>query len=371
MDNPFRYGCVVSGDHFCERTKAERELRAFVKAGQNVFVQGERRMGKTSLVRKAVSGVRGERLVYVDLYCIGSQSDLCRRVTEGVGRANESMPFLKRVMAFASRLRPSLSFDATDGSPKITVDALAAEEPASLGIVMSMLEKIAADGKTCIVFDEFQDVFRIKDFERVLAEMRSRIQFQENVPYFFLGSVRHEMWRIFNDSKSPFFKSAAAYDVGEIDVGDFSRFIEARFKKGLRRISPETARMIIDTASGVSGDVQELCAALWDVTSSGHEVTESDIPAALEVVFMRERKCFEKAVSMLTPVQLRVLQGLALHPKSRVFGAEFLKSVGMANAGAVSKALKRLVDHNLVHETESGYRFDDSFFRAWVLRSAT
>lgn len=50
MDNPFKYGCVVSGDHFCERRKAERELRGFIKAGQNVFVQGERRMGKTSYI---------------------------------------------------------------------------------------------------------------------------------------------------------------------------------------------------------------------------------------------------------------------------------------------------------------------------------
>lgn len=370
MDNPFRYGCVVSGDHFCERAKAERELRGFIRAGQNVFVQGERRMGKTSLVRKAVSGVRGERLVYIDLYCIGSQSDICRRVAEGIGRANASMPFLKRVMEVASRLRPSLSFDSSDGSPKITLDALAAEEPSSLGIVMSMLEKIANDGRTCIVFDEFQDVLRLRDSERVLAEMRSRIQFQENVPYFFLGSVRHEMWRIFNDTKSPFFKSAAAYDVGEIDAGDFSRFIISRFGKGKRRISSATTFAIIDAASRVSGDVQELCAALWDVTATGSEVTESDIPSALEVVFMRERKGFEKAVSMLTPVQLKVLRGLAAYPKARVFSADFLKRMGMANAGAVSKALKRLENHDLVHYADGEYRFGDSFFRQWILKTA-
>ena len=195
--------------------------------------------------------------------------------------------------------------------------------------------------------------------------------FQENVPYLFLGSVRHEMWRIFNDTKSPFFKSAAAYDVGEIDIGDFSDFIVSRFENGHRRVSSETARLIIETASGVSGDVQELCAALWDVTKKGCEVTEADIPAALDVVFMRERKGFEKAVSMLTPVQLKVLQGLAERPKAKVFGSEFLKCVGMANAGAVSKALKRLEDHDLVHATDGGYRFGDSFFRQWILKTAT
>ena len=64
MDNTFKYGCVVSGDHFCERRKAERELRGFIKAGQNVFVQGERRMGKTSLVRKAVKRLEDNDLIY-------------------------------------------------------------------------------------------------------------------------------------------------------------------------------------------------------------------------------------------------------------------------------------------------------------------
>ena len=369
MENPFKYGCVVSGDHFCARDKAERDIRGFVKAGQHVFVQGERRMGKTSLVRRAVEGVRGERLVYIDLYYIGSRSDLCRRIVEGVGRTNASMPFLKKVMSFVSRLRPSLVFDSTDGSPKITVDASAAEAPDSLDAVLTMLERISDDGRTCIVFDEFQDVLRLPDADGVLAELRSRIQFQENVPYFFLGSVRHEMWRIFNDSKSPFFKSAAAYDVGAIDAEDFARFIVARFKCGRRNVSLETAGRIIDTACAVSGDVQELCAALWDVTRTGATISESDFPAALEVVFMRERKCFEKAISVLTPTQYRVLSGLARYGRVKVYGAEFLKNVGIPNAGAVRKALQRLEANDLVYVMDGEYRFTDSFFKEWVVRN--
>lgn len=370
MENPFKYGCVVSGDHFCARDRAESELSGFIRAGQNVFVQGERRMGKTSLVRKAVFGIRGERLVYIDLYCIGTQADLCRRIAEGIGRASASMPFLKRAMSFLSRLRPTLSFDSGDGSPKIAIDTLAAEEPGSLDIVLATLEKVASSGRTCVVFDEFQDILRLKDSERALAEMRSRIQFQENVPYLFLGSVRHEMWRIFNDSKSPFFKSAAAYDVGEIDGADFARFIATRFAKGHRRVTEMLAMRLIETASGVTGDVQELCAALWDSTESGRDITEADIPAALAVVFMRERKGFEKAISSLTPLQLSVLRGLAAYPKARVYGAGFLKTVGMANAGGVRKALQRLEDNDLVYAVDGEYRFCDSFFRQWILTLA-
>jgi hypothetical protein len=41
----------------------------------------------------------------------------------------------------------------------------------------------------------------------------------------------------------------------------------------------------------------------------------------------------------------------------------------MANAGAVSKAIKRLQDHDLIYEINGEHRFGDSFFRQWVLRS--
>jgi len=307
--------------------------------------------------------------VYIDLYCIGTQADLCRRIAEGVGRAGSSMSFLKRAMSFASRLRPTLSFDSNDGMPKISVDPIAADEPDSLDAVLSMLEKVSADGKTCVVFDEFQDVLRLKESERVLAELRGRIQFQENVPYFFLGSVRHEMWRIFHDSKSPFFKSAAAFDVGEIDIADFANFIVSRFDKGRRHISNDMARKVIELACGVSGDVQELCAAMWDVTKGGDEVTDSCVPAALDVIFMRERKGFEKSVSVLTPLQVRVLHGLAANPGLRVYGGDFLRRTGVTNPGAVRKAIARLEEYDLVYMLDGKCKFTDSFFRLWVLKN--
>ena len=79
------------------------------------------------------------------------------------------MPFLKKVMSFVSRLRPSLVIDPADGSPKITVDALAADAPDSLDSVLTLLEKVSDDGKTCVVLDEFQDVLRLPDADKVLA----------------------------------------------------------------------------------------------------------------------------------------------------------------------------------------------------------
>ena len=71
MKMPFRYGCVVDGEYFCPRPELERQLRNYAESGQNLVIQGERRMGKTSLVKKAISGMKGERLLYIDrLACL-------------------------------------------------------------------------------------------------------------------------------------------------------------------------------------------------------------------------------------------------------------------------------------------------------------
>ena len=94
--NPFKYGCIVDGDFFCPRPQLEKELRRLVESGQNVVVQGERRMGKTSLVCEAVRKARGVKLLYVDLLGIRSIADFCRKVTSAVAALNRKRTFLAR-----------------------------------------------------------------------------------------------------------------------------------------------------------------------------------------------------------------------------------------------------------------------------------
>ena len=240
--NPFRHGCAVDGEYFCARPELERQLRSFAESGQNVVVHGERRMGKTSLIMHAIGGMRKIRMIYIDLYCIQTLSDFCRRAMNGIAEAGENMSFIKKAMAFIHRLRPTLSFDVNTGAPQISVDTRAAGSPDSLNAVMGMIRRLAEDERICVVFDEFQDILDIDRSDVILAEMRSTIQFQPDTPYFFSGSVRNDMMRIFDDSRSPFFKSAATFTVGPIKLAEFERFIAGRFRKGNRKVNADTIR---------------------------------------------------------------------------------------------------------------------------------
>ena len=368
MMNPFMYGCVVEGEFFCPRPKMEKELRTYAERGQNVVIQGERRMGKTSLVRRAIGTMRGERLLYIDLYCIKTMSDFCERVMSGIGRVTDKMSFLKKALALAARIRPTMSIDPYTGNPAISIDARAAAEPDSLSVVMKAVERLASEGKLCVVFDEVQDILKLENSDRVLAEMRSTIQFQQKTAYFFLGSVRNEMERIFTDDRSPFFKSALPYEVGAIDEDAFTRFIVSRFRKGCRKISDAVVKEVLTFAGGVCGDVQELCDALWEVTDDGAEIVSADVERALKVIFAHERKGFESTIVALTPNQMSVLRGLAVVGTKKIFSAEFMGRVGKTSPGVIKRAMNSLEELRIVYPYLGEYRFSNPFLREWIKR---
>ena len=72
----FKYGCIVDGENFCARPELSRQLAVYISSGQNVVIQGERRIGKTSLVRATISGMRGQKAILVDFMGVRSVTDV-------------------------------------------------------------------------------------------------------------------------------------------------------------------------------------------------------------------------------------------------------------------------------------------------------
>ena len=364
--NPFKYGCIVAGEYFCPRPKLERELKRFVESGQSVVIQGERRMGKTSLVCETVSAIRGVKLLYIDLLGVKSISDFCRKVTRAIVKLDRSRGFLDKTAELLRRLRPTLSFDTVTGAPTLSLDVAASAKTESFDDVLDMLAAHAAKLHLCVVFDEFQDMLKIDNADSLLATMRGKIQFQSDTAYLFLGSIRNEMSRIFTDSRSPFYKSAAFFDIDRIDDDEFAAFLIKRFKKGKRRINRAVVDEIFKTADRVSGDVQELCDALWATTEENAGIGMEDISSALELIYMRESKAYTPILNALTDIQLRVLRGLAERGGERPLSGDFMAHVGVRNAGSVRKALLRMVDLDVLYLKDGDYRFGNPFFKAWL-----
>lgn len=363
---PFKYGMVVDGENYCPRPELARQFSKLVKSGLNVVVQGERRMGKTSFVRETIKSMRGMELVYIDLYCMKSVEEFCRRAVAAVASLDRSAGFLRRTAQLISNLRPVLTMDRDTGVPQLTVDLKAGNGIASLEEVMDMISVHSAKRRLCVVFDEFQDVLDLPDSDILLARLRAKIQFQNKTPHVFLGSVRNRMHEIFDSPKSPFFKSATSFSVGSIAAEDFKRFLTERFKVARRKVSDAALDRILAISDGISGDVQELCETIWLATDTGDAIGDAEIDSGLKLVFAREEKSFGPTLSRLTAIQAAVLKGLARTPGVKPFSGDFMSECGIRNVGTVTRALSRLSTDEIIYEFAGSWRFTNPFFREWI-----
>lgn len=363
---PFKFGCIVEKEHFCPRPALESDIRRYVAGGQNLVLQGERRRGKSSLVVKVVKDMRGMGLLYVDLLGIGSTADFCRRVMDGIVALDASRSFLRKTISLIASLRPLVVIDPDTGLPAISLDSRSAADPSSVTAVMSMIASHAARRKLCVVFDEFQDILDLPESDRVLAEMRGKIQFMSATSFVFLGSVRNRMSDIFARPKSPFFKSALEVDIGEMSDRPFAEFLVRRFALVRRRASVAFVEGLLQRLDGVPGDIQELCDALCSVTERGDIVDDEKLSAAYRHVFAHEGSSYETYLKLLTRQQRKVLRALAAVGGRHVLSGAFRDAAEIHNASSVKKALAKLIEIGHVYDFKGEYKFVSPFFGEWI-----
>ena len=172
---------------------------------------------------------------------------------------------------------------------------------------------------------------------------------------------------IFNDPNSAFYKSAKSIQVGPINKDSFQKFIRNKFETGKRQIPFETLGAIFKICFNIPGDVQQLCSALWDTTSSGTRMSENYIQPALERIFSNELRGYEASLNILTKQQLKLLTGLARLGGKAPMSSDFMKQSGIIQASSIKRALNRLIHLNIIFYIDNEYRFVNPFFRAWLL----
>ncbi len=366
--NHFYYGQIVKDINFCRRPVLVEKLGGNIKRGQNVYIQGERRTAKSSLIFETISSLKKSRLIYVDLLEAKSSDDFLKRVVMAVVSMEKSTRFFEQIFQKLSHMRPMASVDPLTGLPTLTLDAAVELKPDSIPSVLDLISSYHSKTKPLVVvFDEFQDILNLKDAREVLALLRSKVQFQTDIAYVFAGSIRNKMDSIFNNPDSAFFKSAIPIHVGSLDKNTFQEFITKKFKTGKRQIASNPLNSIFNNCFSIPGDVQQLCSALWDTTSFGDRISEEQIPVALEHIFSHELKGYETILKIITVQQLKLLTGLARLGGKAPMSSDFLKNAGIYQASSVKRALNRLIDLRIIFHYENEYRFVNPFFRAWLL----
>jgi hypothetical protein len=250
--------------------------------------------------------------------------------------------------------------------PTITFDASVELKANSIPEVLSLIESFYKKKRLVVVFDEFQDILNLDDAREALALLRSKIQFQTDIPYVFAGSIRKKMDEIFTHPDSPFFKSAIPITLGPLPYDEFSEFLRKKFAAGKRRINDDLLRKVFEVVYEIPGDIQQFCEALWSVTSDHETIGQNKLKDALELIFAREQKSYENDLSLLTDFQIRCLLAIAREGGNNILSVAFLKSAGVNNPSSVQRAMTRMVNLNILYKSKKEHRFVNPFFRAWV-----
>lgn len=372
MKNPFEYGGIVAGDSFCNRSQELRDIVRAMENGENLFLYSERRIGKTSLVLKALDELpKSEfRHVYIDLWPTDSEASFiaayAKAVTQAfVTTADKMLEFGKK---FFGALRPTVGIDS-QGSPQVTFTG------AADNLTVNTLDQIldaavrAAESsklKVVIVLDEFQQVLEY-DSDLVERRLRSTIQKQDDVSYIFLGSRKHLIQKMVTDNSRPLYRAGSHYPLHSIALKHWQPFIKARFQSSNRNISSESIRSVFELTQGHPFYTQHLCHAIWESTDEGSSVSESIITESIRILLKREDYAYSTLWDSLAGGQRKFLEALAAEAKTvEPFSAAFIGRHGLKGASQVQKAAKVLLERDLIDHEGGAYFISDRFFRLWL-----
>ena len=375
MSNPFEYGGIVERPAFCNRQEERRALKRAAENGDRLLVYAERRMGKTSLVKRVIDDLPSDEYlpVYVDLWATHDASSLAQALAQAVteAAASRTEQMLETGRALFRHLVPSLTVDPASGQPRVEFGVQAGSENAdpSLKEALDSPQRLAErdERRVVMVYDEVQQLaaFDTPQTERLL---RSRVQAHQDVSYLFLGSRKHLIRQMFMDEQRPLYQAAGHYPIGPIAVEHWRPFIRERFTEADRPIEEAVIQQLYDRTGGHPYYTQHLAHDLWEVTPPGEEATTQRLQEAEDLLLRRREHAYTILWESLTNNPRVLLRGLATQgPGAQPFSAEFLRARDLA-ASSAHRAAEKLLERDVIDKEAEGYLISDRFLGVWLKR---
>ncbi len=231
-NTPFPTTGYAGPEYFCDREAELSTLIKNIKGGNSTTVIALRRIGKTSLIRHLFHHLGSDiHTVYLDILPTESLSDLLNQFTASVAAAlPENNALGKKIWNFIRSLRPTISYDALQGTPIISISSTPDQSKQSIHDLLTILENQSLP--TVIAIDEFQQILNYPE-KQTEAWLRSIIQRLNNVYFIFSGSQQHLMQEIFTSPARPFFRSSQFLKIEKIPQEIYSKFIVKKLHRTL------------------------------------------------------------------------------------------------------------------------------------------
>lgn len=371
--NPFRYGAPVEGDSFCDRRSELAALVERMRSGIHAFVLSPRRYGKTSLLLEALRKARrgGGRGGYANLLFCTTEDEVAsviltavaREVLRPTGRVKHSVEDVARRL----RVTPTVSF-GQDGAVSFTFDPSARRTSwlDVLGDAVALLEDAATERHpAALVLDEFQQIADIG--ERGLGGTFKALADQtRHASLVFAGSHLSVMERLTRARGAPLYGMGETFSLDVVPEAEMVAHLVERAAAGGKRMDEDVARLVYADAGAVPNDVQWLAHAAFEAAGTAKTVTAAHVEAGMAAIVARQAGMFAERFETLSPAQRRIVRALAAGPVEKVYAKAFLDEIRVANPNAVTTALRKLADREIVRRGTAQWELASPFLRAWV-----
>jgi len=357
MNNPFKFGSVVSEDYFTDREIEYERICQIIESRNHLIMIAPRRFGKTSLVNKAVAGMN-RPVLWLDLQLLTNTGDFANQLLKQLFK---NYPFEKlKFMIRNFRMVPMLSIDPATNNVEVGFQPRM-DSFVHLEDVLNLIEKLGEEKKRpVVVFDEFQELLSLDN--SLDKRLRSVIQFHQNINYVFMGSSESMMKQIFENKKSPFYHFGQLFALDKIPYNDFFKFLQNRFAI-ITDKSTELSEKILNFSQCHPHYTQQLAFHIW-ITLERKTYSENIVNETVDSIILQHDNDFERLWSTFNNTDKKVLIEIAF--KQENLSSSMTLYEHASASSTIFSALKRLTQKGILMKTNK-YEIDDPFFRNWIV----
>jgi AAA+ ATPase superfamily predicted ATPase len=368
--NPFLVAGYYSPEYFCDRETETAKIISALKNGRNLSLISPRRYGKTGLIHHVFYNIakreKNAVCIYFDIFSTQNLSDFIKVFAQSViGKAEGSVEnAIKQFAALFKSFRPVLSYDALSGQPEISVKIETETADSSLQEIFAYLKQ--SDKRCYIAIDEFQQIAEYPE-KGTEALLRSYIQFLPHVNFIFSGSRQHLMSEMFLSAKRPFYRSTQIMSLVTINQDNYFAFADAHFQKNGFSITENCFNTIYSLFEGHTWYIQMLLNRLFEYRRN---INKPEIVYyALQELLEENTYSYQELLNAYSDVQVNLLKAVAKEKKvEQIHSGEFIAMYKLRTASSVNRALKKLVDNELIYKSGKAYCIYDKFFSLWLER---
>jgi hypothetical protein len=367
--NPFQITDYISPEFFCDREGETQKIISALENGRDVTLTSIRRMGKTGLIKNIFYHLKSQKnlkLIYVDILKTENMNEFIKAFADVLVKT-ESHNFMKKLSKLISGIRGKIIFDEMTGSPEVVFDY--SDDSSATEQSMSRIFEFLAEQKEkyYIAFDEFQQIVNYPE-KNVEAVLRTFIQGQHKDRFIFSGSSKHILTSMFNDYGRPFYQSSDQINLTRLDKDTYVDFIHHHFQLHKKRVDKSLILEYVENLDIYTFYVQYFFNRLFENRAVNinkklaHRVF-MEILAEREYIYIGYR-------NILTKFQYKLLKAIAKEGGiKKPNSGDFMKKHNFFQQSSINKALKSLLEKEMIYNEDGEYRVYDLFLSKWLERA--